>query len=256
MVSTSLPDTVTYDKIKTMGRIQINLDQMSTMSKLSLLAVIVGLCLAPFAISSWFNSLRSKSTAGTANLVTTGDHSPAYYVDGDANFWGHTNTVRFQPQTEGGSVSNNGTGMYAVWADQKVELEEGKLFRAAMGTGNYTFLDVMMRGGELHVDYIQPDGASSYLVADTEQNIKYGKMAYQLSEYEVVIPKGWELQRNVTPLSNGHQRIEIQCKWGRGVDMVVNAEGKLRELTVHGGIAINDAKKTISPRPPEEMSPP
>lgn len=125
--------------------------------------------------------------------------------------------------------------------------EDGKIYTSYATNG--AKVDCMFQDDRISVNYTSPDGKiTAYYVLDWKGNIIDHKLPYKLEEYTVLIPKDLEIGRNEIYLPNGHKRVHIKLKWGQTFDIIYDANGKLQQVSTHGGkMTISNKHKTIKP---------
>jgi hypothetical protein len=126
--------------------------------------------------------------------------------------------------------------------------EQGKTYTYDFPNGakaNYFF-----DGVTVFVEYVSAEGMSyGYYEVSPERERTHARLPHRLEEYNVVIPEKLELERKETLLPKGFVKIHVKLKWGRTVDMILDADSKLRQFSSKGSrpkVNVNNKDRVIT----------
>jgi hypothetical protein len=196
-------------------------------------------------------SKRSTTTDGSfPSIVTTGPESPVYNIMGNVTIHNHSEISTEVAQNITEQDVGKGDELILRVRDSfgnmtRIKPVEGKIYTSYSPKG--AKLEYMLKDGKIHVDYTSPDGKTkSYYVSDSKGNVVDYKFPYMLQEYTVIIPQDLELRRHEQIMPNGWKLIRVDLKWNGAVDMLLNNDNKLQQVSIKGGARVSHKRKTIT----------
>ena len=223
-------------------------------SRMNQAAIITGICLIIAALIALFNRSpsRQSETSGDSSpaIVTTGPESPVYNIMGNVTVHNNSNIPTEIEKTITKEDLGKGDELVIRVRDSSGELTkvtpvEGKIYTSYGLKG--AKLDYMLKDGKIHVDYTFPDGKTkAYYVTNSKGNLVAHKFPYKLQEYTVIIPQDLELTRHEQIMTNGWKLIHVDLKWNGAVDMLLDTDNKLQQVSIKGGARVSHKRKTIT----------
>ncbi|MEC0126526.1 hypothetical protein [Paenibacillus pabuli] len=111
---------------------------------------------------------------------------------------------------------------------------------------NGASINYMLNQELIYVEYVFEDGATAYYEVDYSGAVRNSKFPYPLEQYEIVIPEGMLVDKQVIEFLNGNIHEKFIFRWGKHFTTVKDKQGNILKIDAEVEVEVDHRNKKIN----------